>query len=210
MAKVSVLDWNKKKVGDVELTPEVFETSVRKYVIHGIVRWQLASRRQGTHKAKTKGEVRGGGKKPYKQKGTGNARQGSTRSPLLRGGGVHFAPVNRDYSYTIPKKIKKMALRSTLSHLNKEGRLTIIDSMSSEGKTNELSKRLKNFGLEKAMLVTNEVNEGFQKASNNLKKIKYTNVSGLNVYDMLKFDNLILTKDAVEAVVSKCTPKAGS
>ena len=203
MAKVSVLDWNKKKVGDVELSAEVFETTVRKDLIHGIVRWQLASKRQGTHKAKTKGEVRGGGKKPYKQKGTGNARQGSTNSPLLRGGGVHFAPKNRDYSYSVPKKIKRMALRSALSYLNKEGRLSIVDSMTSEGKTKELSKRLETFGLTKAVLISSDANEGFKRASANIKKIKFMSPDGLNVFDLLKFDNLVLTKDAVEAVVNR-------
>ena len=110
MASLNVYDWNKKEVGKVDANSAIFEADVRKDVLHSVVRWQLACKRQGTHKAKTRGEVSGGGKKPFKQKGTGNARQGSSRSPLLESGGVIFAPVPRDYSYTLPKKIKKLSL----------------------------------------------------------------------------------------------------
>ncbi len=117
MAKVDVLDWDKKKVGSAELPADVFEQPVKKAVLHSLVKWQLASRRRGTHKAKSKGEVRGGGKKPFKQKGTGSARQGSSRSPLMPGGGVVFPPKPRNYEYSIPKKMKQLGFRSALSHL---------------------------------------------------------------------------------------------
>ena len=120
MASVDVLDWKKKKVGSVELPATVFEQEVRKDLLHTVVRWQLASRRAGTHQAKTRGMVRGSSAKPFKQKGTGNARQGNKRSPLLRGGAITFGPEPRDYSYTLPKKIKKKAMKSALSHLMKE------------------------------------------------------------------------------------------
>ena len=115
---LQVYDWNKKEVGKVDASAAIFEADVRKDILHSVVRWQLASKRQGTHKAKTRGEVRGGGKKPFKQKGTGNARQGSTRSPINEGGGVIFGPSPRDYSYTLPKKTRAMGLRSALSYLN--------------------------------------------------------------------------------------------
>jgi large subunit ribosomal protein L4 len=115
MATVEVVNWNKKKVGTVELASSVFEAPIRKDILHEVVKWQLASRRQGTHKAKTRSEVSGGGKKPFKQKGTGNARQGSSRSPLMPGGGILFGPTPRDYSYTLPKKVKQIGLRSALS-----------------------------------------------------------------------------------------------
>ncbi len=205
MAKVDVLDWSKKKVGEVELPASVFETEVRKDLLHTAVRWQLASRRQGTHMAKTRGLVNGGGKKPYRQKGTGSARQGSTRSPLLRGGGVIFGPQPRDYSYTLPKKIKKLALKTALAHLYKEGRFFVVDDMSSkEGKTNELAQRLKKFGVEKALLIDKENNELFQRASRNLPKFRYNTVSGLNVFDLLKYDAAIVTKSSVEKIAQRC------
>src|SRR3954466_8803727 len=144
MASVDVVNWDKKKVGSVDLDASVFDIVVKKEILQTVVRWQLACRRQGTHKAKTRAEVSGGGKKPFKQKGTGNARQGSIRSPLMPGGGTMFGPEPRDYSYALPKKVRRLALSMALSFLNKEGRLFVIDAMDSkEGKTNELNKRFK-------------------------------------------------------------------
>ena len=148
MAKVDVFNLDKKKVGQVDLDPEVFEQPVKKAVLHAIVKWQLAARRRGTHKAKNKSEVSGGGKKPFKQKGTGSARQGSIRSPLMPGGGVAFPPTPRNYLYSIPKKIKQLGFRSALSHLVNEGRLFVVDDMSViEGKTKELAKEARKRGL---------------------------------------------------------------
>ena len=208
MATTDVLSWDKKKAGQVELSADVFEAPLRKDLLHTVVRWQLACRRQGTHKTKTKGLVRGGGKKPFKQKGTGNARQGSTRSPLMPGGGTVFGPQPRDYSYTVPKKIKRAALCVALSHLNREGKLFVVDGMDSEGKTNELFKRLKGFGVQKAVLIDGDVNENFQRAAKNLADFRYYGVAGLNVYDLLKYDTVILTKESLEGVVNRC--KAGN
>jgi large subunit ribosomal protein L4 len=206
MATLNVLDWNKKKVGSVEVPSEVFEAEVRKELLHRIVNWQLAGRRQGTHKTKTRGEVRGGGKKPFKQKGTGNARQGSIRSPLMPGGGVAFGPVPRDYSYTLPKKLKQAALRCALSYLNKENKLFVIDDMSSvDGKTKEIAKRLEGFGISKALLIDESRDEKFQRATRNLKKIHYNSVEGLNVFDLLRFDTAILTQRSLEKIISRCT-----
>lgn len=203
--KTDVLNWEKKKVGQVDLSPEVFEKPVRKDLLHTVVRWQLACRRQGTHKAKTPGEVSGGGKKPFKQKGTGQARQGSSRASIMVGGGVAFGPVPRSYAYHLPKGIRLAGLKSALSYLAGNGKFFVVDSMSSdEGKTKELAQRLKNFGLEKAVLIDSGENDLFKRASNNLKGVRYYPVSGMNVYDLLKYDAAIVTKDAVKAIEARC------
>jgi large subunit ribosomal protein L4 len=205
MAKAEVVNWTKKKVGEVELPDSVFATEVRTDLLHTIVKWQLASRRQGTHMAKNRSLVSGGGKKPFKQKGTGNARQGSTRSPLLKGGGVIFGPTPRDYSYTVPKKVKKAAMKSALAHLYKEGRFYVVEDMtSSDGKANELAKRLKGFGVNKALLIDNNSNDLFLRAARNLPGFRYNTVEGLNVYDLLKYDAAIVTRDSIEKIVERC------
>src|SRR3989338_551949 len=200
MATVNITNWNKEKVGQVELASDVFEVEVKKDVLHTVVRWQLASRRQGTHMTKTKGLVSGGGKKPFKQKGTGNARQGSTRSPLMPGGGTMFGPTPRSYAYVLPKKVRRLGLSMALSHLHSEGKLFVVDSMKSEGKTNELQKRLKSFGLNKAVLIDASADENFSRASRNLESFKYFPVEGLNVYDLLKYDAAVITKESVAKI----------
>ena len=205
MATVNVLNWKNEKVGTVELSPEVFEREVKKEILHDVVRWQLACRRQGTHMTKTKGLVSGGGKKPFKQKGTGNARQGSTRSPLMPGGGTTFGPQPRSYAYVLPKKVRRIGLSMALSHLVKEGKLMVVDSMTSKGKTNELSKALKGFGLKKAVLVDSMTDETFKRASRNLESFKYFPVEGLNVFDLLKYDAAVITKDSVAKIVERCS-----
>lgn len=205
MAKVDVLSWKKEKVGQIDLAAEVFEAEVKKEVLHTVVKWQLAERRQGTHMTKTKGLVSGGGKKPFKQKGTGGARQGSTRSPLMPGGGTTFGPEPRSYSFALPKKVRRLGLKMALSYLLKEGRLFVVENMNSDGKTNELGKRLKSFGLEKALLIDANANEKFGRASKNLAKFRYYPVDGLNVYDLLKYDNAVITKDSVSKIIEKCT-----
>jgi len=205
MATVNVTNWKKEKVGQVDLEPTVFEAEVKKDVLHSVVRWQLASRRQGTHMTKTKGLVSGGGKKPFKQKGTGNARQGSTRSPLMPGGGTMFGPVPRNYAYMLPKKMRKVGLTMALSHLFKEGKIFVVDSMTSEGKTAELSKRLKTFGVKKAVLVDDVSDERFSLAARNLQNYKYFPVAGLNVFDLLKFDAAVITKNSVNKIIERCS-----
>lgn len=205
MAKVDVLDWDKKKVGQIELDAEIFEQPVKKSVLHSLVKWQLASRRSGTHKAKNKSEVRGGGKKPFKQKGTGSARQGSSRSPLNAGGGVVFPPTPRDYSYTVPKKMKQLGLKSALSYLYGNGRLFVLNDMTStEGKTKELATRLKNFGLTKAVLIGDKIDANMARASRNMSKFRYYSTEGLNVYDLLKYDVAIIAKDSLAAIAERC------
>lgn len=206
MAKVDVVSWNgTKKVGSVDLNPEVFEQPVKKAVLHALVKWQLAKRRSGTHKAKTKGEVRGGGKKPFKQKGTGNARQGSSRSPLNPGGGVAFGPSPRSYEYTLPRKMKQAGLKSALSFLYGSGRLIVVDSMgSADGKTKAFAEGLKGMGLKKAVLIDSDTNLMLKRASKNLKAYRYYGVDGLNVYDLLKFDAVVLAKDSLPSIEQRC------
>jgi large subunit ribosomal protein L4 len=204
MATTSILNWDKKKVGEVELPAEVFGQELRKDLLHTVVRWQLASRRQGTAMTKTKGLVSGGGKKPFKQKGTGNARQGSSRSPLMPGGGTMFGPEPRDYSYALPKKMRQAGLRVALSYLQTNGKLFVVENMKSEGKTAELSKRLQAFGLKKAVLIDGDADSKFDRASRNLPKFRYYSVDGLNVYDLLKYDTAVVTKASLDRILARC------
>lgn len=205
MATVDVLGWDKKKVGSVDLDASVFDVPVKEEILQTVVRWQLACRRQGTHKAMTRGEVSGGGKKPFKQKGTGNARQGSTRSPLMPGGGITFGPVPRDYSYVLPKKVRRLGLRTALSKLKSEGRLFVVDAMTStDGKTKDVASRLKKFGLAKGVLIDADRNDNFDRATRNLPKFRYYGVEGMNVYDLLKYDHVVLTKESLTKIVERC------
>jgi large subunit ribosomal protein L4 len=205
MATAAILNWDKKKVGEIELKKEVFEQPFRRDLLHTVVRWQLACRRQGTHMTKTKGLVSGGGKKPFKQKGTGGARQGSSRSILMPGGGTAFGPQPRDYSYKLPKKLKQAGLRVALSHLFASGKLFIVEDMkSTDGKTKELSKRLETFGLHKAVLVDSDASQTFERAARNLEKFRYYSVEGINVYDLLKYDTVVLTKASLGSVMDRC------
>ncbi len=204
MSTANVLNWKKEKVGTIELSKEVFEVPVKKEILHEVVQWQLAKRRQGTHMVKTRSLVSGGGKKPFKQKGTGNARQGSTRSPLMPGGAKLFGPVPRSYEYALPKKMRKLGLKMALSHLASEGKLIVVDTMKSEGKTAELAKRLKAFGLGKAVLIDSKTDSKFKQASSNLPKFKYLEVEGMNVFDLLKYDTAVITKESVAQIVDRC------
>lgn len=205
MTKASVKDWNGKKVRDIELKTDVFGHPLRMDLMQAHVRWQLASRRQGTHNTKSRGEVSGGGRKPFRQKGTGNARQGTSRSPLMPGGAITFGPKPRDYSYALPKKMRRKALKMALSYLVKEGRFFVVPDMTSkDGKTKELSLRLKKFGLQKSLLVDNQRDGLFHRAAKNLKNFRYDSVEGVNVYDLLKFDAAIVTEKAVEGLTKRC------
>ena len=210
MASANILDWDRSKAGTVELSDDVFGVPWRADLVQAVVRWQLACRRQGTHHTKTRDQVRGGGKKPYKQKGTGNARRGSQRSPLIRGGSVIFGPKPRDYSYTLPRKVKQLGLKVALSRLQKDGKLFIISDMSSDkGKTKDLASRLKKFGVKKSVLVDAKLNESFDRASRNLRNFRYYPDIALNVYDLLKYDSLILTKDSVASLTKRLTATGG-
>ncbi len=203
MLSVPVLDLNKKEVGSLEVPEEVFKAEVRPDIMQGVVRWQLACRRAGTVATKTKGLVRGGGKKPFKQKGTGEARQGSNRSPLMPGGGTAFGPQPRDYSYTLPKQMKKAGLRTALSYLMAEGRLWVVDSLECDGKTKNLHSTLKKFGTEKSLIVDDAANTNLKRAAHNLEKYKFVAVQGLNVFDLLKYDGCIVSKAAVNTLLER-------
>ncbi len=205
MAKTTVLNWSRKDLGSVELSDEVFACEVRPDILHQVVHWQLASRRQGTHSTKTRAFVSGGGKKPFKQKGTGNARQGSSRSPLNPGGAILFGPQPRDYSYTLPRKVRQAGLKIALSHLYKEGRFFVVEDMdSAEGKTKELAARLKAFGITKAVLVDGQENPMFARAARNLGQFRYYPVGAMNTYDLLKFDAAIVTQGALKQLHARC------
>lgn len=205
MAKVDVLDWKKKKTGDVEVPEAMINGDVRKDVLHTLVRWQLASRRAGTHDTKNRGSIAYSSKKPYKQKGTGSARQGNKASMLLRGGAVAHGPHPRDYSFTVNKKVKQLGLRSAISYLNKEGRMFVVNEMTSkDGKTNELAKRIQGFGLKKVLMIDEGSDEMFARATRNLPKARYNTVEGLNVYDLLWYDAVIFSEKAMGKVAEKC------
>ncbi len=209
MTKVEVLNWEGKKVSEIEIRKTLLSEKLNKPLLQEVVKWQLARKRQGNHKVKTRSDVRGGGKKPFRQKGTGNARQGSIRSPLLRGGGVIHGPKKRSYDYTLPKKIRIQALKNAMSYLFQEKRLVFIEDMkSSAGKTKELSARFKKMGWDKALLVDKKHDGGeyekFKRACKNLKGFKLLQPEGLNVYDVLKYDRLVLTPALLETVYRKC------
>lgn len=203
MNSLEVLNLDNKKVGTVEVPAAIVMEELNSNLVHSVVKWQLAGKRQGTHMTKTKGLVSGGGKKPFKQKGTGNARQGSTRSPLMPGGGTTFGPQPRDYSFVMPKKMKKTALRMVLSYLIKNNKVKLVDSLVSDGKTNKLSKQLTGFGFKKAVLSDLSENIKLNQASKNLKNYKFLPSGSVNVFDLLKYDALIISKASFEDLSKK-------
>ena len=205
MAEFQVLNWKKSKVSTVAIKDSVFGLKSNPALFHEIVSWQQARKRQGTHKSKTRSESRGGGRKPFVQKGTGNARQGSIRSPLLEGGATVHGPKPRSYDWAFLKEKRKLALKQALSYLFLKKKLFVVESMtSSEGKTKELSKRFHQFGLKKALLVDVQKEESFSRACKNLKRFKFVSVDGVTVYDLLKFDCLVITPKSIESIIKKC------
>lgn len=198
MPQVEVLDIERNKVGSLELNPEIFELDSNEHLLHAVVNWQLAKMRSGTASTKTRGEVSGGGSKPWKQKHTGRARHGSIRSPLWRKGGVVFGPKPKDWSYKINKKVRKKALYSALSLKLKEGKLIIINDLRLEViKTKKIFEFLNKFGIENALIVVNELSDNLKKSTNNVKNVKTISVIGINVYDILSFDSLIFTEKSI-------------
>lgn len=201
MPTVEVYDANNQKVGDIELSETVFGAEIKPYLLHEVVVWQLAKRRQGNACTKSRHEVRGGGKKPWRQKGTGRARSGSRRSPLWRGGGVAFGPKPRDYGYTVPKKVKKAALRVALSDKLKEQKLTVMRGFDlSQIKTKAFVEVLRRFATDDALIVTAEPDVNLEKSSRNVPKIKVLRAEGLNVYDILRHERLFLLEPAVARI----------
>lgn len=198
MAKIAVFDINKNQVAERELADEVFNTDVKGYLIHDMVRYQLAARRQGTADTKTRSEVRGGGKKPYKQKGTGNARQGCIRAPHYVGGGAAFGPGPRDYTFKLNRKVKKAALRSALSVRFKEAKLTVLNALEFDKiSTKGFVEVLNRFDISNALVVVESANQAVELSARNLEYVKVLRAEGVNVYDLMKYRNLILTEGAV-------------
>ena len=202
MANVPVCNMEGKEVGTVELNDAVFGVEVNEHLVHMAVVQQLANNRQGTQKAKTRGEVSGGGRKPWRQKGTGHARQGSTRSPQWKGGGVVFAPVPRDYSFKMNKKEKRAALKSVLSDKVAGGKLVVLDELKfDEIKTKKFKAVMDNLKVEdRALVVLGEKDDVVIKSANNLPFVQTALPGTINVYDILKAGTLILTKDAVTKI----------
>ena len=200
MPKVALYKQDGSQVGDVELNESVFGIEPNKHVLHEAVLMQRASVRQGTHAVKNRSEVRGGGRKPWRQKGTGRARQGSIRSPQWVGGGVVFGPTPRSYKYQLPKKVRQLALKSALSSKVKEDNVVVLEELDFKApKTKEVINMLSALDVNnKVLIVTSENDENLIRSTNNLKKVKVITVNNMNVLDLLMHDKLILTKDAAE------------
>ena len=200
MANVSVYNIEGKEVGKIDLSDAVFGVEVNEHLVHMAVVSQLANKRQGTQKAKTRSEVRGGGRKPWRQKGTGHARQGSTRAPQWTGGGVVFAPVPRDYSFKMNKREKRAALKSALTSRVEENKFIVIDEINfEEAKTKNFANILKSLDVSKALVVLEDDNKNAELSARNIADIKTAKTNTINVYDILKYNTVITTK----AVVAK-------
>jgi len=201
MASISVLNMKGERVGEMELSDGIFGVEINEHAVHMAVLQYLANQRQGTKSAKTRAEVSGGGKKPWRQKGTGRARQGSTRSPQWTGGGVVFAPKPRDFSMRLNKKQKRLALKSALTSKVIDQKLIVLDELTlPEIKTKEMKKICDSLKLEKALIVINGVDKNIRLSARNIPDIKTAAVNTINVYDILKYDTFVVTKDAVNRI----------
>ena len=201
MANISVLNMEGKEVGSLELNDAVFAVEVKEHLMHRAVVLQLANNRQGTQSAKTRAAVRGGGRKPWRQKGTGHARQGSIRSPQWKGGGVVFAPQSRDYSFKMNRKERQAAICSALTTKLNENKLIVLDEFKlSEIKTKAAKKVLEDIKANRALIVLGEKEENVILSARNLESVATTLTNGINVYDILNHDSLVITKDAVSKI----------
>ena len=201
MANVAVYNMEGKEVDKIELNDSIFGVEINEHLVHMAVLQQLANKRQGTQKAKTRSEVRGGGRKPWRQKGTGHARQGSTRSPQWTGGGVVFAPTPRDYSFKLNKKEQRAALKSALTSRVVENKFVVVDELKlDEIKTKKFVEVLKNLNVEKALVVLNDMDEKVIASAANIPTVKTTQTNELNVFDVLKYDTVVVTKAAVATI----------
>ena len=201
MAKVSVLNMEGSEVGTIELSDAVFGVEVNENLVHQAVVSQLANKRQGTQKAKTRSEVSGGGRKPWRQKGTGHARQGSTRAPQWTGGGVVFAPVPRDYSFKMNKKEKRAALKSVLTSKVQENKFIVLDELKlAEVKTKEMKKVLDNLKVNNALVIIGDDSENVALSARNIAGVQTASVNTINVFDMLKYNTIIATKSSVASI----------
>jgi large subunit ribosomal protein L4 len=201
MANVSVYNMEGKEVGTMELNDAVFGVEINEHLVHMAVVNQLANKRQGTQKAKTRSEVSGGGRKPWRQKGTGHARQGSTRAPQWTGGGVVFAPTPRDYSFRMNKKEKRAALKSVLTSRVQENKLIVLDELKFDAiKTKNMKAVLDALKVEKALIVLSETNQNVQLSARNLADVRTVLTSTLSVFDILKYNTVVITKAAVQTI----------
>ena len=201
MATVAVKDISGKTVGNIDLSPAIFDIEINEHAVHMAVVQYLANQRQGTKSAKTRAEVCGGGRKPWRQKGTGRARQGSTRSPQWVGGGVVFAPKPRDFSFKLNKKLKRLALKSVLTDKVKQGNLVVLDSLDlPEIKTKAMVNVCSSLELGKALFVMTGSNTNVMLSARNIPTIKTAGVNTINVYDIINHDSLVVTKEAIEKI----------
>jgi len=201
MPKVDVYNGKNESISKVDLSPGVFDTEVKEHLYYDVVKMQLANRRKGSASTKSRNEVRGGGKKPYRQKGTGRARAGSIRSPLWRGGGVIFGPKPRDYGYKVTKKVRKAALRSALTQKLKDGKLMVVDDLGiTEIKTKKFVEVMKSLDITRALIVVSEQDQNLTLSARNVPNVKVLNAAGLNVFDVLRYDTLVIKKDAVDVI----------
>ena len=202
--KTNIISLDNKSVGEIELADDVFGLPVREDLLHRMVGYQLAKRRSGNHKTKIISEISGTTKKPYKQKGTGHARQGSLRSPQFRGGATIFGPVVRSHAYDLPKKVRKLALKVALSAKAADGKLIILDEAKSASvKTKDMVARFKTLGWSSVLVIDGQVDDNFALASRNIPHVDVLPQVGANVYDILRRDTLVLTKDAVQALEAR-------
>ncbi|OCA99590.1 50S ribosomal protein L4 [Clostridium beijerinckii] len=201
MPTVGVFNKEGNKVADMELNENVFATEINEYALHQVVVALLANKRQGTQSTKTRSEVRGGGIKPWRQKGTGRARQGSIRSPQWIKGGIVFAPKPRDYRVSVPKSMRKVAMKSALTSKVQDNQMIVLDSLNFEApKTKSMIEMLKALEANKALIITAESNEVVYKSARNIQGISVIPANNINVYDLLKYEKLIITKDAVSKI----------
>ncbi len=201
MATVAIYDQDKKRVGERELADDVFNTEVKEYLLHDMVRYQLAARRQGTAATKNRSAVAGGSKKPFRQKGTGNARQGTIRAPHFVGGGAAFGPKPRSYAFKLNRKVKKAALRSALSVRFQAEKLVVVKELVMDKiSTKSLDQLIKHFELEGVLVVIDQADPKVELSARNLRNVKILRAEGVNVYDILKYPNLVLTDAAVSEI----------
>ena len=201
MPVLDVYDITKKKVSEIELNSAIFDVEVNTDIIHEVVRMQMASKRSGNAATKGRSEVSGGGKKPWRQKGTGRARSGTTRSPIWRGGGIVFGPQPRDYSFSVPKKVRKSALKSALTQKLKDEKIVILKDFPMDGiKTKVFKGVLDVFGLTSALFVLDKPDTVLEKSSRNIRNIKMMRTEGLNVYDLLRYEHVVMLEPSVKMI----------
>jgi large subunit ribosomal protein L4 len=206
--KIDIITLDNGKAGSAELPDEFFAATPREDIMARVVHWQQSKRRAGTHKVKGMGEVSGTTKKPYKQKGTGNARQGSLRAPQFRTGGAVHGPVVRDHGYDLPKKVRRLGLISALSQKQIDGKLVVLDAANADGKTKNLAAKLKTLGWKSALIIDGTVDEKFLLASRNIHGVDVLPTGGANVYDILRHDVLAITKAGVDSLMARLEGKA--